>query len=308
VTIQTATDPAPWPLRSMLFVPGHMPDRVRKTPRFSPDAVVLDLEDSVPPREKPRARELMPDNIAFLRDAGIPVVVRTNGMTEGVRDDLAACVVPGLDVVMLPKADNPGEIAELHDLLSFREGLAGMPHGRVSILPIPETARGLQLAHQLASASARVAGLLTAVGGPIAGDIARAAGIRPTVTGEEQAYLQSKIVLDSRAAGARYPIAGIIGTPLNDLAMVERLCRRAKTFGFAGAALIHPDHVRIANEVFRPTTEEVEYFEGMIAAFEQAEREGKGAISYRGAMVDYAMLPTAREVVEEARRRSSRTK
>jgi citrate lyase subunit beta / citryl-CoA lyase len=306
--IQHANDSSPWPLRSMLFVPGHMADRVRKTPRFSPDAVVVDLEDSVPPAEKPRARQLMADNIAFLKGEGIPVVVRINGMTESAREDLAACVVPGLTTIMLPKADNVGEIAELHDLLSYREGLADIPHGTVSILPIPETAKGLQNAHQLAAESPRVAGLLTAVGGPIAGDIARAAGIRPTVSGEEQAYLQSKIVLDSRSAGARFPIAGIIGTPLNDLKMVEDLLRRAKAFGFSGAALIHPDHVKITNDVFRATADEVAYFEGMIAAFEEAERAGKGAVSYRGVMVDYAMLPTAREVVAEARRHSSKAK
>jgi citrate lyase subunit beta/citryl-CoA lyase len=292
----------------MLFVPGHQSERVRKTPRFAPDAVVVDLEDSVPPAEKLRARALMAEHIAFLKAEEVPVVVRTNGMTEGARDDLAACVVPGLAAIMLPKADNAGEIGELHDLISYREGLANIPYGSISILPIPETAKGLHDAHRLAAASRRVAGLLTAVGGPIAGDIARAAGIHPTVTGEEQAYLQSRIVLDSRAAGARYPIAGIIGTPLNDLAMVENLLRRAKAFGFAGAALIHPDHVRIANDVFRATPDEVAYFEGMIAAFEEAERAGFGAISYRGAMVDYAMLPTAREIVEEARRRSNKVK
>ena len=165
----------------------------------------------------------------------------------------------------------------------------------------------MQSAHLLAAASARVAGMLTAVGGPIAGDIARAAGIRPTVTGEEQAYLQSKIVLDSRAAGARYPIAGIIGKPLTDLKMVEDLVRRAKAFGFSGAALIHPDHVKIANDVFRPTAEEIEYFEGMLAAFAEAERAGKGAVSYRGGMIDYAMLPLARDVIAEARRKPRAT-
>ena len=184
--IQAARDTSPWPLRSMLFVPGHMPERVRKTPRFSPDAVVVDLEDAVPPAEKPRARELMADNIAFLHAEGIPAVVRINGMTESAREDLACCVCRGVYAIMLPKADNVGEIAELHDLLSYREGLANMPHGQISILPIPETAKGLWSAHQLAAASARVCGLLTAVGGPIAGDIARAVGIRPTVAGDEQ--------------------------------------------------------------------------------------------------------------------------
>lgn len=301
--IQSASDPNPWPLRSMLFVPGHMADRVRKTPRYQPDAVVVDLEDSVPPDHKPRAREIATDNIAFLQVEGLPAIVRINAMAEGAPDDVAACMSPGLTAVMLPKADNVAEIARLHDLLSYHEGRAKIPHGQVAIIPIPETARGLQNAHELAATSPRVAGLLTAVGGPIAGDIARAAGLRPTVSGDEQAYLQSKIVLDSRSAGARFPIAGIIGTPLHDLKMVEDLVRRAKAFGFAGAALIHPDHVRIANDVFRPTAEEVEYFEGMLAAFAEAERAGKGAVSYRGAMIDYAMLPTAREVVAEARRK-----
>ena len=106
--IQQAQNPSPWPLRSMLFVPGHMPDRVRKTPRFSPDAVVVDLEDSVPPAEKPRARQLMADSIAFLKAERMPVVVRINGMTESAREDLAACVVPGLTTIMLPKADIVG--------------------------------------------------------------------------------------------------------------------------------------------------------------------------------------------------------
>ena len=128
----------------------------------------------------------MADNIAFLHAEGIPAVVRINGMTESAREDLACCALPGVYAVMLPKADNVGEIAKLHDLLSYREGLVNIPHGQISILPIPETAKGLWSAHQLAAASARVCGLLTAVGGPIAGDIARAVGIRPTVAGDEQ--------------------------------------------------------------------------------------------------------------------------
>jgi citrate lyase subunit beta/citryl-CoA lyase len=123
--------------------------------------------------------------------------------------------------------------------------------------------------------------------------------------GSEQLYLASKLVLDSRAAGAPYPMATLTGTALDDLDSVRVLARRAKALGYSGAVLIHPSHVAVAAEVFAPTEEEVEYYSGMIEAMREAQARGDGAVSYRGMMVDYAMLPRAEEVVEEARRRAA---
>jgi citrate lyase subunit beta/citryl-CoA lyase len=147
-----------------------------------------------------------------------------------------------------------------------------------------------------------VRGIHGALSGPVSGDFARAFGFRATNDGLEQAYLASKLVLDSRAGGAMWPIAGIFGTPQDDLAAVERLIRRAREFGYSGVAVMHPTHVAVANAVYRPTVEEVAYFEGLLAAFEAAEKAGLGAVSYQGAMVDYAMLPLAREVLADAKR------
>jgi citrate lyase subunit beta/citryl-CoA lyase len=144
-----------------------------------------------------------------------------------------------------------------------------------------------------------VKGLHGAISGPVSGDFARAFGFRATLEGSEQLYLASKLVLDSRAAGAMYPIAGIFGTPIEDTAAAERMIRRAKEIGYSGVAVMHPSHVAIAKAVYRPTPEERAYFQGMLDAFAVAEKAGLGAVRYQGAMVDYAMLALAREVLAE---------
>lgn len=291
-----------WPIRSALFVPAHRRDWVGKAIRVSPGAAVLDIEDSVPPDHKPQAMANLPGAIAELRAAGVGAFVRVNPLHEGTAAEIAAAVTEGLTAIVLPKVASPGEIRQLHDMLSYQEGRAGVAHGSVGILPLPETAEGMRNAYELARASSRVRGIHGAFSGPVSGDFARAFGFRATTGGLEQHYLGSKLVLDSRAAGAMHPIAGIFGTPQNDLSAVERLIRLARDFGYAGVAVMHPSHVAVANAVYRPTAEEVAYFEGLLAAFEAAEKAGLGAVSYQGAMVDYAMLPLAHEVLTEARR------
>jgi citrate lyase subunit beta/citryl-CoA lyase len=275
---------------------------VAKAIRVSPGAVVLDIEDSVPPGFKPQAMAYLKSEIHELRDAGVGAFVRIQPLHDGTEAEVAAAVTEGLTAIVPPKVSTPDEIRRLHDLLSYAEGRAGVAHGSVGILPLPETAQGMYDACNLAKASPRVRGIHGALSGPVSGDFARAFGFRATSGGEEQLYLASKLVLDSRAGGAMYPIAGIFGTAQDDLAAVERLIRRARDIGYSGVAVMHPSHVAIANAVYRPTAEEIAYFKGLLQAFEAAEKAGLGAVSYQGAMVDYAMLPLAREVLAEAAR------
>lgn len=291
-----------WPIRSALFVPAHRRDWVGKALRVSPGGVVLDIEDSVPPEHKPAAMAHLKDEIAELRAAGVAAFIRINPLSDRTAVEVEAAVTDGCTAIVLPKTASAAEIRRLHDLLSYAEGRASVAHGSVGILPLPETAEGMYAARDLAAASPRVKGIHGALSGPVSGDFARAFGFRATSDGTEQLYLASKLVLDSRAGGAMYPIAGIFGTPQDDLAAVERLIRRARDLGYSGVAVMHPTHVPVANAVYRPTPAEVAYFEGLLAAFEAAEKAGQGAVSYRGAMVDYAMLPLAREVLEDARR------
>lgn len=291
-----------WPLRSMLFIPAHKLDWARRVDRFKPDSVVLDLEDAVPPAEKIPARATCKEAIGLMHAMHIPAFVRINSLDQGGIEDAIAVATEGFSGVMLPKGRTADEVRELDVALAYAEGKAGLPRRSVAIIPLPETAEGLHDARSLAAASPRCKGLIGIVGGPVIGDVARAAGFRPTVEGLEQMYLASKMVLDSRAAGCVYPMSSIIGTALDDHDAVRRLCVRAKSLGFTGAVLIHPSHVAIANEVFTPEKAEVEYFQGLLKAMRDAEAAGLGAVTYQGRMIDYAMLPVAEEVIREARR------
>jgi citrate lyase subunit beta/citryl-CoA lyase len=290
-----------WPIRSALFVPAHRRDWVGKAIRVAPGAAVLDIEDSVPPEFKPQAMANLHAEIAELRAAGVGAFVRVNPLGDRTPEEVAAATTEGLTAIVLPKAATAEEIRRLHDIISYAEGRAGLAHGTVGILPLPETPEGMHDARDLARASSRVKGIHGAISGPVSGDFARAFGFRATTDGIEQLYLASKLVLDSRAGGAPYPIAGIFGTPMNDLASVERLIRRARDIGYTGVAVMHPSHVAVANAVYRPSPEDIAYFSGLLQAFEAAEKAGLGAVSYQGAMVDYAMLPLAQEVMAEAR-------
>jgi citrate lyase subunit beta/citryl-CoA lyase len=292
--------PGMWPIRSALFVPAHRRDWVAKAIRAAPGAVVLDIEDSVPPQFKRQAMGYLKSEIHELRDAGVGAFVRIQPLFDGTAAEIEAAMTEGLTAIVPPKVATSHEIRQLHDLLSYAEGRAGVAHGSVGLLPLPETAQGMHDAYELAKASTRVRGVHGALSGPVSGDFARAFGFRATTGGEEQLYLASKMVLDSRAAGAMHPIAGIFGIPQDDLAAVERLIRRARDIGYSGVAVMHPSHVAIANAVYRPTAEEVQYFSGLLEAFKAAEAAGMGAVSYQGAMVDYAMLSLAKEILAEA--------
>ena len=287
-----------WPLRSLLFLPAHKIEWVKKTALSEIDAVILDLEDSVPPARKHEARLLIAEEVAILKARDISVIVRTNSLDAGCEEDIAHVVCKGVTGIMLPKSNKAEDIHRLHALLDTAETAAAMHAGSVGILALPETAKGLWLAYEIAEASHRVTGLITAISGPVSGDVSRAAGFEPTYEGSEQLFLQSRIILASRAAGAMYPIGTIMGTRLDDLEMVEKLVRRGKQLGFTGAALLHPSHVTIANSVFRPSAEEVEYSNGLLQAMSEAKARGDWAVSYRGKMVDAAMLPKAQEVIE----------
>ena len=170
--------------------------------------------------------------------------MRIQPLFDGTAAEIEAAVTEGLTAIVPPKVATPDEVRRLHDLLSYAEGRAGIAHGSVGLLPLPETAQGMYDAYHLAKASPRVRGIHGAISGPVAGDFARAFGFRATSGGEEQLYLASKLVLDSRAAGAMHPMAGIFGTAQDDLPAVERLIRKARDIGYSGVAVDASDPCR----------------------------------------------------------------
>ena len=287
------------PLRSELFVPGNKEDWMRKAPRYGADALILDLEDSVPPEGKAEARLLVRKMLEELGRAGQTLVVRVNRLETGLTgEDLEAITCPYLYAVMLPKVQGPEEVFEVDVLLKFFERRAGMEVGKVFIDPALETAEGVRRAYEIATASPRVAHL--GASGGKGGDTARSIGFQWTAQGMETLFLRSKVMVDSRAAGVPYPVSGG-WMDIHDLAGLRAAAQQAKGLGYTGMHLIHPSHVPVVNEVFTPTKEEITQWQGLVKAMEEQRGQGAAAVTYQGDMVDIAHEETARTMLEMAR-------
>lgn len=284
--------------RSALFVPGHKPDWVPKAAACGADQLILDLEDSVPPSEKPRARALVREALDALAAQGQDRSVRINGFATGLTlDDLEAIVCPALQAVRLPKVESADDLGELDALLTHLEQRAGMAPGAVATPLDLETAAAMRDACGILRASPRATGLMLGCGP--GGDAARSVGYQWTKGGAETHYLRSRAVLDARAAGVEYPMV-TSWWDIRDLDGLRADAALNRRFGFRGMTVMHPTHVPIVNEAFTPSEAELAHARGLIEAMEAAERAGSAAVVYEGDMVDYAMVATARELLDLA--------
>lgn len=288
------------PMRSILFVPGHRDSWVEKAVSAGADGLILDLEDSVPATLKDEARPVTAESVRRVRetDAGVGLYVRLNALETGLTGaDLAAIVVPGLDGVVLPKVFGRDDLVRLDALITHFEAKNGVEAGRVEIIADLETAEAYANCEALTTASPRVATLFA--GTARDADVSRAIGFQFTPGGMETLYLRSRAVLACRSNGLDFPIVGV-WQDLNDPEGARNHFVQNRELGFRGQVLIHPSHVALANEIFSPSKAEVEFYTGMIEAFDAAVAEGAAAVLYEGVHVDYAHIKTAREVLAYA--------
>ena len=284
--------------RSALFVPGHKPDWVPKAVRSGADLIILDLEDAVPVADKARARGLVRESLDALAAQGRDRSVRINGFATGLTlDDLEAIVCPALQAVRLPKVESVDDLRELDALLVHLEKRAGMEPGTIATPLDLETAGAMRNAYHILRSSPRATSMMLGCGP--GGDAARAVGYQWTKDGTETHFIRSRAVLDARAAGIEYPMVSS-WWDIRDLDGLRADAALNRRFGFRGMVLMHPTHVPIVNEAFTPTEAELARARGLIAAMDAAEREGSAAVTYEGDMVDYAMVTTARELLEIA--------
>ena len=285
------------PLRSLLFVPGHRGSWVEKALGAGVDGLILDLEDSVPEGLKVDARAEVVRSVGRLRESGsgVGVYVLVNALDTGLSgDDIAAVVVPGLDGLSLPKTYGPEDIIRFDALVTHFELKNGVAPGSVEFICNLETAEAYASCERMAVASPRVVTLFA--GTARDADVSRSIGFQFTPGGSETLYLRSRAVLAARAAGLEFPLVGV-WQDLADPEGARRFSEQNRSLGFRGQVLIHPSHVAVANEVFSPSKFEVDFYAGMIAAFERAEAGGAAAVVYEGMHVDYAHIKTAREVL-----------
>ena len=284
------------PYRSLLFVPGNRPAWMEKAVGYGADCLILDLEDSVPDQEKAAARPLVKAGIKALKAKGQAVNIRVNGFSTGLTlDDLEAVLCPELDGVSLPKVETVADMKELDALLTHLEKRMGIPVGSISTPLGCETAKAMRNIYEIATSCPRVRRVGLAAGP--GGDAARAIGYIWSKEGMETLFLRSKAVLDSRAAGIQYPTISSWWN-IKDLEGLERDARWNRQLGFRGQTVMHPSHVPIVNKVFTPPAEEIVFYQGLIQAMEEAKKKGVAAVTYKGDMVDEAMVKTARELLE----------
>jgi citrate lyase subunit beta/citryl-CoA lyase len=283
-------------LRSLLFVPGHRGSWVEKAVASGADGLILDLEDSVPAHLKDQAREEVARSVLRLRESApeVAVYVRLNSLESGLPgDDLEVVAREGVDGFVLPMVYNAHDVLRFDGLVTHFERRSGVAEGTFEFIVSLETAEAYADCENIARAP-RVATLFAGVGPD--GDVTTSIGFKFTSGGLETIYLRSRALLAARAAGLDAPLAGL-WQDLSDNEGARAFAKQNRELGFRGQVIIHPSHVEIANNAFSPSASDLEFYKGMIDAFEAAVAEGVAAVSYRGMHVDYAHVKTAREVV-----------
>jgi citrate lyase subunit beta/citryl-CoA lyase len=285
------------PPRSFLFVPGDRPGRLAKALDREADALILDLEDSVAPADKDKARANV---AAFLRDCGrmrdrAQLIVRVNGLTTGLIDRDLAAVIPGTpDAVFLPKAEGGASVIHLDAKLAVQEALAALADGAVGIHALAtETASAVLATSSYAGCSPRLAGL--AWGGEDLSAALGARNMRDDSGGLTDTFRLARSLCLIGAAAANVQAIDAVETDFRDLQRLRQACLAAWRDGFTGKLAIHPAQVPVINECFQPSAEELARARALVSAFEQAE--GKGAIAIDGVMQDVPHLEKARRLL-----------
>ncbi|CAN1525021.1 CitE Citrate lyase beta subunit [Burkholderiaceae bacterium] len=279
--------------RTLMFAPASRPELLAKAQLGEADALIFDLEDSVPVNAKEVARH----NVAVALAAGLskPIYLRINHPRAGdFQSDLAVLAqAPSLSNVMgviLPKAELVTDVQAVASALDALETRAGLTPGSLAIVPLIENCLGLRNTFDLVKASTRVVGV--AIASAEEGDFMVDLGGRWTPSSLALMYPRSKLVVDARAAGVQWLVDGVFMN-LKDTAALRVECEIARELGFVGKMAIHPTQVELMHQVFSPSAEEIEYAQGLLAAFRDGEARGVGAVKYRGMMVDYANVRLA---------------
>lgn len=286
------------PVRSLLFVPGNKPDWMEKAVKYGADVLVLDLEDSVPDREKTAARPLVKAALKALHAKDQVCNVRINGFATGLTlDDLEGVICPEINSIALPKVETVDDMKALDTLLTHLERRHNIEPGTIKTGLGIESAKALRNAYDIVTSCERVTGLSLAAGP--GGDASRSMGYIWSKEGTETLYIRSRAVLEARAAGIQYPTVSS-WWDIKDLEGLERDARRNRSLGFRGQTVMHPTHVPVVNEIYSPSADEIAFYKGLIETFEQAEKTGRASVVYEGDMIDYAMVKTAREMLDFA--------
>jgi citrate lyase subunit beta/citryl-CoA lyase len=277
--------------RSLMYVPVNVDKYVDKAHTRGADVIQLDVEDSVPPAEKAKARTLVEAAAKKVRRAGADVVVRINRPLSLAVRDLEHSICPDVDAIACTKVDSASHIRLLDELVTELEEKRGMPVGHTQFIAMVETADAFFRIHEIVRASPRI--VATCIGGE---DFALDNNMQPT--GEALFYPKQHMVFAANSAGIM-PIGFIDSVAgFGDWDKFRKMVRRSRDFGFMGAGCIHPGQVTIVNEEYTPTADEVEFARKIIKLDKEAAASGRGSWSLDGKMIDIPIIVRAQKLIK----------
>ena len=281
--------------RSMLFLPGNNPNMLINGNCLGSDAVIFDLEDAVSPAEKDAARILVRNTMRYMDFGSCERIVRINSIdTPFWKADIDEILPWKPDLILLPKTGTARDVQTVDAYMTEVEERLGMEKNAVGLMPLIETALGVENAFAIASAADRVQALFLG-----AEDLTADLQCRRTKEGREIEYARTRLVVAARAAGV-----DVYDTPFTDVNDDEGIvtdARLAKALGFTGKASISPRHVEVINQTFSPTLKEIDYAYEVMEAISLAKQQGKGAIALHGKMVDAPIVARAERTIAMAK-------
>jgi len=280
--------------RSMLFLPGNNPNMLINGNCLGSDAVIFDLEDAVAPDQKDAARILVRNTMRYMDFRGCEIIVRINSIdTPYWKQDIDAILPYQPGLILLPKTGTAQDALEADEYITQVEQKLGMEQNTVGLMPLIETAMGVENAYAIASSTKRVKALFLG-----AEDLTADLQCKRTKESREIEYARTRLVVAARAAGVQ-----VYDTPFTDVNDDEGIVKDAavaKALGFTGKASISPRHVEVINATFSPSQKDIEYAYEVMDAIEQAKAQGKGAISLHGKMIDAPIVARAQQTIAMA--------
>jgi citrate lyase subunit beta/citryl-CoA lyase len=279
--------------RSRLYLPGNEPKFLVNAGLHRPDAVILDLEDSVHPNEKDTARLLVRNALRAVDFHGAERMVRINQLPMGF-EDLDAVVPEEPELILIPKTEQAEQVRLVHErILEIQQQLAS--EKRIWLMPILESALGVEHAFGIATATDSVAALTIGLE-----DYTADLGVVKTADGAESLYARMRVVNAARAAGVQ-AIDSVFGD-VGDMDGLADWAARSRGMGFEGMGCIHPRQVEPIHRAFAPDAAEIEKALKIVAAFEEAQARGLAVVSLGTRMVDPPVVLRAQRLVRQAPR------
>lgn len=281
-------------IRSLLFIPANVQSYIDKAHTRGADAIILDLEDSVPESEKADARQHISKNAALLNQHGLPVFVRVNNHPDHLTKDLTAVIGINVNAIVVPKVETAAEINRIAHVIDCIEAAHDIGRGLNDVIVQIESVNALPNLDSIAGAR-RVAGMTLG-----SEDFCSSAGAIPT---GETLYHPNQLVLFACRRAGIVPL-GFPGSiaEFSDLETFHHIVRRGRDMGFRGALCIHPNQAKVLNQVFSPSDEELSDAQGVITAYENALADGRAATKYNGQMIDAPVVARAQALINQSQR------